>query len=141
MALNRIVEQSFEVLPSAARTASPAAEDYFGAGQLQDANGKRNDEDSSYRGLVLAVDVSATAATTSTLKVSLQGVDEVSGSTWSIADSGSLSAVGTTAVRVHPSLVSASGFVGDLVPPRFRVVAEHTGTESFTYSVSVHMTY
>lgn len=115
--------QLVTVLPSAARTATPAnTNEYILTGK--------------FRGLIVVVDVTAVTSTPSTV-ISIQGVDRVSGKTYAILDSAALVATGTTVLRVGAGLTAAANLVAnDLVPPFIRIVATHGNANSMTYSVS-----
>lgn len=116
------------VLASAARTATPDTQEF----ELP--------RDCS--GLYLVVDITALTST-GTLDVSLDAVDRVSGKTFTLADSGSLTATGTTVLTVGPSL-PATGGVGDvvvnaIVPDVIRVTATHGNSVSLTYSIGLQI--
>lgn len=114
---------SFTALPSAARTASPDSQEY----ELVHVD---------YRALHLIVDVTAVNLTPS-ITVTVDGVDPVSGQGYTILASAAITAVGTTVLRVGPSLTGAANTVAkDYLPPFFRITAAHADADSITYSVA-----
>jgi hypothetical protein len=111
------------VLPSAARTATPTDTNEYFVGKA--------------RGVTVVIDVTAVTSTPSTT-VTIQGVDRVSGKTWTILASAAIATVSTVILRVAPGLPAAANVTAnDLVPPVIRVVASHNNANSMTYSVSV----
>ncbi|MFI9817578.1 hypothetical protein [Saccharothrix variisporea] len=113
----------FAVLPSAARTASPDTYEF-------DASRARAN------GLHLIIDVTAITATPS-VTVTVQGVDRVSGKTYTILQSAAITATGTTVLKIGPGLTAAANLVAnDLLPPVFRIVAAHGDADSATYSIA-----
>lgn len=64
-------------------------------------------------------------------------IDGTSGDTsWTIIDSAAIAAVGTTVIRVHPSLTgSANTIAKDILPQSIKVTAVHADTDSITYSM------
>lgn len=116
------------LIPSAAYTATPNSKQF----PIADADG-------------IVVILSATAVTaTGSLTLKIEGVDPLSGATWTILTSAAVTAVGTTIYKVHPNLPAASGTWGsgvqDVVPPYVRVTVTHANGVSVTYSVSAVVT-
>ncbi|GGM55614.1 hypothetical protein GCM10012275_28410 [Longimycelium tulufanense] len=120
--------RSFVVLPSEARTASPDTMEFEGLGRAS--------------GLVVVVDVTA-ADLTADIIVKLQGVDRVaSGKTWDILTSASLTAAGTTVLRVRPGITgTANVAASEPLPSVVRISVTHAGSGSITYSVSGHLAF
>jgi len=89
------------------------------------------------RGVVVVVDITAEAGTHAVV-VKIQGKDEVSGKYYDILASASLTATGTTVLRVYPGLTaSANVTVSDVLPRTWRVHLDHTKTETSTMTMSV----
>src|ERR1044071_2113216 len=104
------------VLPSAARTATPTDTNECFVGKA--------------RGVTVVIDVTAVTSTPSTT-VTIQGVDRVSGKTWTILASAAIATVSTVILRVAPGLPAAANVTAnDLVPPVIRVVASHNNANS-----------
>lgn len=113
--------QSFTVLPSAARTATPDTQEFEVYG--------------GYSALYMVIDMTAVTALQS-VTFTIQGVDRVSGKTFDILVSAALDAVATTTLQVGPGITAAANSTKDWhVPPIFRVKAVHSSTGSFTYSI------
>lgn len=91
-------------------------------------------------GVLLVVDITAITGTTPTLTVTLQGKDPVSGKYYTILVSAALNAIGTTVLRVHPSLTPAVNLVAnDVLPAVYRAISAIGGTTpAVTYTVSAH---
>lgn len=118
----------FPILPSAARTATPNAQEFDGAGRTD-------------AGLIVVIDMTAVTAT-GTVTVLIEGVDRVSGKTWTVLQSTAVATVSTTVLRIHSQLTAAANLVAkDALPPIFRVTCTHVNAVSMTYSVSGHLTY
>lgn len=112
----------FTVYASAARTADPDTQEF-------EALGVR------YSGLYVVIDMTAVAALES-VTFRIQGVDRLSGKTYNILQSAALDAVATTVLHVGPGITAVANSQEDqYVPPIFRIVADHSSTGSFTYSV------
>lgn len=110
------------VYPSAARTATPDTVEL----EVGDSDG-----------VTLVIDVTAVTAT-GTLTVKISGVDRVSGKTFDLLSSASLSAVGTTVLQIGPSIpVAANASANVVVPNVIRVTATHGNGVSLTYSVGL----
>lgn len=113
-----------EVYASAARTADPDTIELEVAG---------------YRGIHLVIDCTAATGSPSVV-VSILGVDRVSGKTYSLLASAAITGTGTTVLKVGPGLaVSANASANDLLPPVIRIVPDHTGTDSITYSIGASL--
>lgn len=123
--INRSAGNSFTVLPSAARTATPDTEEF--------------ELPRGARSLVFVVDVTAVASTPSTV-VKVSGVDRTSGKVYDILTSAALTGTGTTVYRVGPGLTTAANLVAnDALPPVIRFTATHGNANSMTYSVGAHV--
>lgn len=120
--------RQFTVYPSAARTAAPVDTMEF------DSPGRAN-------GLILVIDV--TAFTTSMgITAKVEGIDRVSGKPYLLLLSGTIAAIGTTALRIRPGLTAAAGLVAnDVLPPVFRVTMAQSVANSTTYSVAGFLTF
>lgn len=83
----------------------------------------------SGRSAVVVIDITAITGTTPTCVVTVQGKDPISGKYYTILASASLTATGTTVLRIDPSLTAAANLVAaDLMPAEFRVIATIGGT-------------
>ena len=91
-------------------------------------------------GLFIVIDVTVDPATASVV-YNIDGVDTLSGQTWTLLDSAAITAVGTTILRIGPELTaSANTIAKEAIPPVIRVNPVHNDSDSFTYSVTVHST-
>jgi hypothetical protein len=91
----------------------------------------------SHRGVAVVVDITAESGTHA-LVVKIQGKCELSGKYYDILASASLTAVGTTVLRVYPGIAAASNVAAsDLLPRTWRVALDHTKTASSTMTLSV----
>ena len=107
------------VFESAARTATHNSEDFVNDG----------------RGLVVTIDATAETDTASVV-FKIQGKDPVSGTYRDILESAAITGIGTTVLKVHPSLTAASNTVAkDMAPAIYRILATHADADSLTYSV------
>lgn len=114
----------FEVYASAARTADPDTQELGVAG---------------YRGIHLVIDCTAATGSPSVV-VSILGVDRVSGKTYTILASAAITGTGTTVLKVGPGLTAAANLVAnDVLPPVIRIVPDHTGADSITYSIGASL--
>lgn len=67
----------------------------------------------------------------------LQGIDPISGSTWTILQSAAVAAVGTTVLTVFPGApATANVSANDFLPENIQINANHADGDSITYSVS-----
>lgn len=113
------------VYPSAARTATPTAQDI------------RNPK--GYKGVHLTIDVTAITATPSVV-FTIQGKDTLSGKYYTILASAAITGVGTTVMRVYPDLAAVANLVAnDRLPDVWRVNAVHGDADSITYSVAADL--
>ena len=78
---------------------------------------------------------------TASITPSIQGQDPVSGDWYTILTGAAVAAVGTTALRVGPTIVAAANVAANaMLPKLFRVAVAVADAESMTYSFSVtHM--
>lgn len=114
-----------DILTSAARTTSPDTYEVQGIDR--------------YSGLVVVCDVSAVVSTPS-ITVSILGVDRLSGNTWTILTSPAITAVGTTALKIHPGITTTANLAAsDFLPPFTRIVVNHSNANSITYTVAAYL--
>lgn len=86
-------------------------------------------------GGLFVIDVTAATATPSVV-FTIQGVEPVSGNTWTILASAAITGTGTTVLRVHPSLTASANLIAkDILPQAININAAHADTDSITYSV------
>lgn len=115
----------FEVLPSAARTATPDTHEFEITGRGYE-----------YNGLYLIIDVTAVTATPA-LTVTVDGVDRLSGKTFNLITSTVIATAVTTVLKIAPGItVAANLAVALALPGIFRVTVSHGDADSATYSVS-----
>ncbi len=113
-------------LPSAARTADTTVT-------------LVNDRRLRYEGAVIIIDCTAKTSSPSVV-FTVRGYDEASGKTWDILASSAITGTGTTVLRIHPDLTTAANAVAkDIIPMKFQIFADHSNTDSITYSVGVHL--
>jgi hypothetical protein len=93
----------------------------------------------TFRGIKVVVNITAISGTTPTLTVTLQGKDLASGTYYTLLASAALNATGQTVLTVYPGLTaSANVTANDIVPRTFHIVAAIGGTTpSVTYTVGV----
>lgn len=118
----------FEVLPSAARTATPDTVEV-----VVDRRGF------APRGLILVIDATAATATPSVV-VMVQGVDRESGKLFpaspGILSSAAITGTGTTVLKIGPDIAASANAVAlDYLPPVFRITSTHGDADSLTYSI------
>lgn len=83
----------------------------------------------TFRGLKVVVNVSAISGTSPTLVVTLQGKDPASGSYYTLLASASLTSTGATVLTVYPGVTaSANVAVSDVVPRTWRAISTVGGT-------------
>ena len=112
--------REYIVFPSAARTATPTAGDFYNP---------------SGNGLYVRINATAAAATPSVV-FTIQGYDPAAGAWYTILDSAAVTGISTVILRVHPALTASANLIAkDLVPLRWRVNAVHADADSITYSV------
>jgi hypothetical protein len=117
--------RSFEVLPSAARTAAPDSQEFEVTGRGYE-----------YSGLVLVLDITAVTASPG-ITVTVAGVDQVSDKLFTVLASAPIATVSTTILRIGPGLTAAANLTAnDYLPPTFRVTVTHADTDSATYSLA-----
>lgn len=110
------------IYPSEPRTSTPTAVEFSVKHSL---------------GAVVLINVTAVTATP-TITVGVEGIDPVSGGTWTIITSAGITSTGLTPMRIRPGLGNAAGVsAGDLMPETIRVTSTHSDGDSITYSVSV----
>lgn len=86
-------------------------------------------------GGLFVIDVTAVTATPSVV-FTIQGVEPISGNTWTILQSAAITSTGTTVLRVHPSLTAAANTIAkDMLPQAININCNHADTDSITYSV------
>ena len=91
-------------------------------------------------GLFIVIDVTLDPSSASVV-YNIDGLDVLSGQTWTLLDSAAITAVGTTILRIGPELTaSANTIAKEAIPPVIRVNPVHNDSDSFTYSVTVHST-
>lgn len=87
------------------------------------------------RGVVVVVNMTVVPGV-ETVTFTIQGKDEASGTYHTLLASAALDAAGATVLRVYPGLTAAANAVATLIVPRvWRVLATHSASGSFTYSV------
>lgn len=98
------------------------------AGATASANG--GDQDNFVgKGLHIVVDITAVTGTSPTLVVTVEGKDPLSGKYYTLLASASLTATGTTVLKVSPGLTAAANTVANDVLPRiWRVKTTIGGT-------------
>ncbi len=116
--------QSFEVLPSEARTTAPDTQEFQVVGRGYE-----------YQGLHLVIDATVVTAT-QTLTVTVSGVDRVSGKLYTLLASAAITAASTVVLKIGPSLTAAANLtVNDYLPPVFRVTVAVANGLTATYSI------
>lgn len=98
-------------------------------------------ENLSGRGAHVVIDVTAISGTSPTLTVTVDGYDETSGKYYTLLQSASLSATGTTVLRIYPGVTAAANAAAsDVIPRVFRVATTIGGTTpSVTATVGVNL--
>ena len=90
------------------------------------------------QGLMIVIDVTLDPGTAS-IVFNIDGLDVLTGSTWTLLDSAAITGTGTTVLRISPHLTaSANTIAKDIIPRVIRVNPVHADAESMTYSVTVH---
>lgn len=87
----------------------------------------------NHRGMHLTVDV--TTASSGAMLVAIQGKDAVSGKYYNVAATATLSATGTTILKVAPGISSGALSVNDVLPQTFRIVSTFSSVASVEYSL------
>lgn len=112
------MKEHIDFFASAARTATSSVSETVGS-----------------KGGVFIIDVTAVSATPSVV-FTINGVDPVSDSTWTILTSAAITSVGTTVVKVYPGITAAANVaVSDILPEAVKVIATHGDGDSITYTV------
>ncbi len=116
----------FNLLPSAAYTATPNTQQLSGTGRST--------------AMVVAMNMTAVTATgTVTLKV--EGFDPLSGATWPIVTSTAVAATGMTVLKISPGNTPVTNVaVSDILPPVVNITATHGNAVAMTYTLSAHIT-
>ena len=110
---------------SSARTATPATVDL----NVEAAHG-----------LVLVIDVTAVTSTPSVV-FNIDGLDVLTGNTWTLLDSAAITGTGTTILRIAPELSASGNLIAkDTVPVSIRIAPVHGNGNSITYTLTVHST-
>lgn len=82
-----------------------------------------------YRGVQIGIDVTAITGTTPTLTVTLEGVDPVNGSTFTVLASAALSATGYTTLTVFPAIAATANVSANTILPfNWKIVTAIGGT-------------
>ncbi len=116
--------------PASVQTALPSAA--YTASSTVDVNVE------GAQGLVIVIDVTVDPALASVV-FNIDGLDVLTGNTWTLLDSAAIAATGTTVLRISPHLTaSANTIAKDIIPPRVRINPVHADGDSITYSVTVH---
>ena len=124
MPANRVIE----AYASAARTASPA-----------DFEVTRKSGDVGYFGAIITIDITAIAATPSVV-FNIEGVDDLSGQTYTILSSAALTSVSTVVLQFGEGVTANANLAAEhFVPRRWRINPVHADADSITYSVSVEV--
>lgn len=95
----------------------------------------------NFKGVTVIIDVTAESGTHA-MVVTIQGKDPASGAYYTILQSASITGIGTTFLRVYPSIAaSANVAVSDTLPADWKVDVNHTKTASstMTYSIGAQM--
>lgn len=115
--------QDFEVMASAARTATTASGDFT---------------NTHYRGLIVFVNISAINLTPS-VTFTIEGKDHV-GNYFTILASAAKTGTGAFQMFVHPDITAAANVsAAAMVPRTFRVNVTHGDTDSMTYSIQAQL--
>lgn len=115
------VGSAFQVLASAARTATPDTQEF----ELP--------RGTSF--LTLVTDATAITDTPS-VTVTVSGVDRVSGKIYTLLAGAAITGVSTQVLKIGPGLpVTANVSANEWVPPVIRITATHGDTDSITYSI------
>lgn len=116
--------EAFEVLPSAARTATNNSSDFTNYNS---------------RGLHIAFDVTAVSGTGSVTPV-IQGLDPSSGKYYDLLVGPTVTATGLNIIKLYPGIVaSANASASDILPRTWRVEIRHADASSYTYSVGANV--
>ncbi len=92
-------------------------------------------ENTSCRSAVVVIDI--TALTGTSVVVTVQGKDPLSGKYYTILASAALNGTGTTVLRIDPSLTASANLIAaDVMPRTWRVITTHTAV-TITATVGV----
>lgn len=92
-----------------------------------------------HRGAHIVIDVTADPGTASVV-FTVQGFDPTSEKFYTILASAAVTAVGTTVLRIYPGLTAAANTAAnDVLPRKWRVLADHADAESITYTVGASL--
>lgn len=82
-----------------------------------------------YKGVEIGIDVTAITGTSPTLTVTLEGVDPVTGSTFTVLASAAISAAGYSTLTVYPGIaVTANETANTVLPYKWQLSAAIGGT-------------
>jgi len=88
------------------------------------------------RGLIVIIDVTAATATPSVVPT-IDGVDPLSSNSYNILTGAAITAVGTVALRIEPSITAVSNLAaGDVFPKDVVITMTHGDADSITYTVN-----
>jgi len=124
-------KQSFELLPSAARIASPD--------DIVISEPKVTLSEGSLYNIHIIIDVTAVAATPS-IQPKILATDKASGKTYELLPGiAAITAIGTTVLKVGKDIVAAAGLAAqDLIPENVVLELTHVDADSITYSVGMN---
>lgn len=118
------INESLTILGSAVRTATTTSSDI---------------ENKHNIGAHVIIDMTVVPGV-ETVTFALQGLDETSGEYYTIITSAALVATGTVILKIYPGITTAANLsVSDILPLKFRVVATHSASGNFTYSIGVNI--
>lgn len=116
----------------------------FASAVRDETHNSRDFDNLNHLGVQLVVDVTAETAggSTHTIVVTIQGKDPASGKYYTLLESASITATGTTLLTVHPGVTASANVAASHVLPRtWRVLVTHTadGESDMTYSVGANL--
>jgi hypothetical protein len=118
---------SYTILPSASRTAAPAA------------SADVKNHQSPTRGLLLFVNATVPGAAPS-ITVFIEGKDEVSGQYYTILQSAAITTTSFVVLKVFPGATPSNNVVAnDVLPSTWRIRVTHANTDPITYSVGADL--
>lgn len=88
----------------------------------------------NHRGIHLVTNI--TAITTSSLTLTLQGLDNISGNFYNIGSSNAFGAVGTFLFACYPGLTPGADTLNNILPRNYRVAVAVGDATNVTYSIS-----
>jgi len=126
-----VIKRSLELLPSAARIASPS--------DIAVQSPIANISEGTLKNLHIIIDVTAIAATPS-VQPTLVATDPVSGKTYDLlASIAAITATGTTVLKLGKDIVAAAGLAAqDFIPENVTLKLTHADADSITYSVGMN---